>query len=201
MKLSVRRRGDLSRELRDFYAHEPGAPASNFGGIANLALSGVRTSGGNPFGGDAAALRVHRVRLALAHHADVRKALRSLHEVAQLVLWLAFGARHLPPEVRKHLGETAGAALITTAAVKGCQKAAGTSGAPSEQQVRAWLLRRCVEGDTATLAPVVEGRDELVETALLAYSEARHIATPKRPRKPRKPSSGGSFFSPEGYGL
>lgn len=190
LRISARYRGELARELRDYFAHEPGAVVSNFGGIAALALSGVRTDGGNPNASDIAADRMLRITGAVRHHARVRKAFRALPEEHRRVLAHAFGARVQSSDVRKALEGQYGAAaaLLTDAAREACKRAAGTTGEPTREQVATWLVRACVSQDEA-LARVAEERDELVEAALAAYSE--HRGGRKRER----------YLTPEGYGL
>lgn len=187
-KLSARRRGDLARELEAFFCHEPGAVQSNYAGIAALALSGVRTSAGNAFGDEVAIERMHRVHKAVGHHEAIRRAVQALSEADRSTLWLAFGPHRLAPEAKRVLEETAGAALLTDAARDACRKAAGTEGEPTREQVSAWLLGACRDGDHYALVNVIEERDELVEAALAAYAEA------KGGRERR-------FLTPEGYGI
>lgn len=189
-RLSERRRGDLSRELREFFLHEPGAVVSNFGGIAALALSGVRTSAGNAFGDDAAIARMHRIHVAVGRHEAIRRAYLSLDERHRLVLWLAFGPHKLPPEWRKALGYTAAAALITEAAKKACRRASGAAGEPTPAQLGAWLTRACAKNGKAIVEIAAE-RDERIADALAAYDEARRVSKP----------GGKNILTPEGYGL
>lgn len=188
-KLSTRRRGDLARELREFFCYRPSDIESNFAGIANLALSGVRISGGSGFDSGAAILRLHRIQRSVGHNGRVRRALSSLPTEHFDVLYYAFGASALAPQVHTKLGETAGAALLTKAAREGCMKAAGTKGEPAEPQIGAWLRRACAADDKAALADVIKERDAIVEAALVAYAEAKGGREMTR------------YLTPEGYGI
>lgn len=190
-RISARRRGDLARELVDYFCHEPGAVRSNYASIAALALSGVRTSGGKAFGDDYAIAHMHRIHRAVRHYETIRGTLRLLSEEHRTVLWLAFGPHRWPPEIRKTLGETAGAALRTMAAREGCRKAAGASKEPSLRQVGAWLLARAVASDATAFVSVITERDEIVDVALIAYGAAKRERAPK----PRNASSGSRRIS------
>src|SRR5690606_16539239 len=139
----------------------------------------VRTSAGHAFGDEIAIARMHRIHRAVARHEELRRAYFALPDREQRVLWLAFGPHKLPPEWRKALGYTAAAALVTEAAKAACKTASGATGGPTPKQLAAWLTRACVAGDTATLRPVIEARDELVEAALCAYAAARRAGGTK----------------------
>lgn len=174
-RLSTRHRGDLARELESFFLEDPGAMSSNFRGIAALALSGVRTDGGNARGGSIAADRMIAIRGAIRHDERVRIAFLSLSEGHREVLWFALGTRTDSSDVRKALDGgvyKAAAAVLTDAARKACKAAAGAKGEPTREQIASWLERACVMGDGA-LKDIAEERDKLVDEALAAYAEAR----------------------------
>lgn len=185
-RLSARRRGELSRELRHYFLHQPGCGQSNFAPIANLAVTGVRTSGGRPRGDDIAIERLHRIRRAVGRYGEIEAALASLSIEHYEALEYAFGASHLAIEVHHQLGETAGAALLTRAAAEGCRQAAGADREPSREQIGRWLHRACIKGDMEALRPVIEERDELVGEALAAYGEARRSFASERMRRVRR---------------
>lgn len=207
-RLSARRRGDLSRELREFFLCQPSGIESNYAGIANMALSGVRTSGGSGFDSGKAILRLHRIQRSVGHNGRVQRALLSLPDEHLDALCYAFGASALAPQVHSKLGETAGAALLTKAAHEGCQKAAGAVGEPSREQLGRWLLRCAATDDAEALRAVREERDALVEVALCAYAAARRAqgerametasGERKRASGARRPSNEVPFLFPEG---
>lgn len=171
-RLSAFRRDRLERELREFFLHEPGAVTSNFGGIAALALSGVRSAAGNPFGGDNAHDRMIAICRAVDRYAEKRRAYLALEDRYQRVLWLAFGPHKLPPEWRKALGYTAAAALVTDAAKEGCKRASGAVGEPTPAQIGAWLTRACAKNGKVIVEIAAE-RDQHIDEALVAYDEAK----------------------------
>lgn len=172
-RLSAFRRDRLERELRAYFVHTPVDLQSNFAPIANLALTGVRTSGGRPHGDDVAIMRLASLRHEVRDHAKVKRALDVLSAKDREVLSHAYGASTLAREVHVKLGETAAVALLTKAAADGCMKASGVNRAPSRDQIARWLLTACIRGDAAALHAVIEQRDKLLEEALVAYDEAR----------------------------
>jgi len=172
-RLSAFRRDRLERELRTYFGHTPVDLQSNFAPVANLALTGVRTSGGRPHGDDVAIARLDGLRRAVGHQGEVARALDALPSAARRVLRHAFGSSTLAREVHVKLGETAAVALLTKAAADECMKASGVNREPSQDQIARWLLTACIRGDAAALHPVIEQRDKLLEEALVAYDEAR----------------------------